>query len=372
MDSVKRFTKPVYNGADRETIRSGGRGTKVLIMAQTRATSLKDVASAAGVSVATVSRLLNGTLELPAETKARIDKAIRDLNYIPNPHARRLSRGRSDTIGLVVPDIANPFFGMLVAAVEEEADRRGLAVSLFATLNRPGRELSYLRLLARNHVDGLVFITNHPDTEELAELINATGKVVVVDEDVQGAAVPKLFCDNFQGGRLAGEHLADHGHTRVLYVGGPQQMISTERRYTGFETALSARFGDDLSLMRYCGDYTVDFGRAAARRFLDEGRPASAVFVSSDEIAIGFIEVLRAEGVRIPDDVSMIGFDDVGPLHLFAPPLTAIRQPVRAIGQRALSMLLETNWEDASSLAREELIPVELVVRSSVAPPMSA
>jgi LacI family transcriptional regulator len=338
-------------------------------MAQNRATSLKDVAQAAGVSVATVSRLLNGSLELPADTKARIDAAIRDLNYVPNPHARRLSRGRSDTIGLVVPDIGNPFFGMLVAAVEEAADQQGLAVSLFATLNRTGREISYLRLLARNHVDGLVFITNHPETNELADLINATGKVVVVDEDVPGALVPRLFCDNDQGGRLAGEHLADHGHRRVLYVGGPEDMLSTQRRYLGCRAALSKRFGADLALLRYCGEYTVEFGRHAARQFLAEGRPATAIFASSDEIAIGMMEVLRAEGVRIPEDVSMIGFDDVAPLHLFAPALTAIRQPVRAIGQRALSLLLETNWDQRSASATEELLPVEIVVRSSVAPP---
>lgn len=341
-------------------------------MAQKRATSLKDVAQAAGVSVATVSRLLNGSLELPAETKARIDTAIRELNYVPNPHARRLSRGRSDTIGLVVPDIGNPFFGMLVAAVEEAADQQGLAVSLFATLNRTGRELSYLRLLARNHVDGLVFITNHPETNELADLINATGKVVVVDEDVPGAQVPKLFCDNFQGGRLAGEHLADHGHHRVLYVGGPDDMLSTQRRFLGCQAALSQRFGRDVGLLRYCGEYTVEFGRHAARQFLAEGRPATAIFASSDEIAIGMMEVLRAEGVRIPEDVSMIGFDDVAPLHLFAPALTAIRQPVRAIGQRALSLLLETNWDERSASATEELLPVEIYVRNSVAPPSNA
>ncbi|MFS8123346.1 LacI family DNA-binding transcriptional regulator [Rhizobium sp. BR 250] len=339
-------------------------------MARNHATSLKDVAQAAGVSVATVSRLLNGTLELPSETKTRIETAIRELNYVPNPHARRLSRGRSDTIGLVVPDIGNPFFGMLVAAVEEEADRRGLALSLFATLNRKGRELSYLRLLARNHVDGLVFITNHPNTDELAELINTTGKVVVVDEDVPGATVPKLFCDNEQGGRLAGEHLAQHGHSRVLYVGGPEEMISTERRFRGLTSALAERVSAaELSISRYCGAYTVEFGRAAARRFLDEGWPATAVFASSDEIAIGFVEVLRSEGVRIPQDVSMIGFDDVGPLHLFAPPLTAIRQPVSAIGQRALSLLLETNWDQDTPPLSEELLPVEIVVRESVAPP---
>ena len=338
-------------------------------MSRKRATSLKDVAIAAGVSVTTVSRLLNGSLELPADTTQRIETAIRDLKYEPNPHARRLSRGRSDTIGLVVPDIANPFFATLVAAVEGEADREGKALSLYATLNRPGREIAYLRMLERNHVDGLVFVTNHPDDGELAESINRSGKVVVVDEDVPGTTVPKLFCDNLRGGYLAGRHLAEHGHRRVLFVGGAQQMISTLRRFKGLEQAMMERTAGQAQLFRYEGKYTAEFGRSAARRFLDEGMPATAIFASSDEIAIGLIEVLRAEGVSIPQDVSIIGFDDVGPLHLFAPPLTAIRQPVRAIGQRALALLLETNWQQPDPPHGEELMPVEIVVRNSVAPP---
>ncbi|MBP1845877.1 LacI family transcriptional regulator [Rhizobium petrolearium] len=337
-------------------------------MSPKRATSLKDVAEAAGVSVTTVSRLLNGSLELPSETKLRIEKAIGDLKYEPNPHARRLSRGRSDTIGLVVPDIANPFFATLVSAVEEEADKRGLALSLYATLNRPGREISYVTALGRNHVDGLLFITNHPDNGELASLINQTGKVVIVDEDVPDAVVPKLFSDNDHGGYLAGRHLADHGHRRVIYAGGPREMISTRRRSQGLERALKER-GEPFQVIRYEGSYTVEFGREAARRFLDESMPATAIFASSDEIAIGLIEVLRAQGVSIPDEVSVVGFDDVGPLHLFAPPLTAIRQPVRALGERALALLLETNWQEPESLASEELLPVEIVVRNSVAPP---
>ncbi|TCL75740.1 LacI family DNA-binding transcriptional regulator [Rhizobium sp. BK251] len=338
-------------------------------MTRERATSLKDVATAAGVSVTTVSRLLNGSLELPVETKQRIETAIQKLNYEPNPHARRLSRGRSDTIGLVVPDIANPFFATLVSAVEGEADRRGLALSLYATLNRTGREIAYLRLLDRNHVDGLVFVTNHPDDGELASLINQTGKVIVVDEDVPGASVPKLFCDNELGGYLAGKHLAEHGHRRVLYIGGPQEMISTRRRFHGLQKAMTERATGKVELFRYEGDYTAEFGRAAAKRFLDEGMPATAIFASSDEIAIGLIEVLRAQGVSIPEGVSVVGFDDVGPLHLFSPPLTAIRQPVRAIGQRALALLLETNWQQPEATHAEELLPVEIVVRSSVAPP---
>ena len=338
-------------------------------MSKERATSLKVVAKAAGVSVTTVSRLLNGSLELPSETRQRIEHAIFELSYQPNPHARRLSRGRSDAIGLVVPDIANPIFATLVAAVEQEADERGLAVSLYATLNRPGREVSYLRLLQRNHVDGLVFVTNHPDDGELAALINKTGKVIVVDEDVPGAVAPKLFCDNRQGGHLAGRHLSGFGHRRVLYIGGPHQMISTRRRFEGFEAGMREGAGQSVDILRYEGEYTVEFGRQAGKRFLDEGRPATAIFAVSDEIAIGLIEVLRGSGVGIPGDVSIVGFDDVGPLHLFAPPLTAIRQPVRAMGRRALALLTETNWQRSETLSSEELLPVEIVVRNSVAPP---
>lgn len=338
-------------------------------MAKDKVTSLKDVAGVAGVSVTTVSRLLNGSLELPHETRTRIEEAIRDLNYQPNPHARRLSRGRSDTIGLVVPDIANPFFATLVAAVEEEADSRGLAVSLYATLNRPGREIAYLQLIDRNHVDGLIFVTNHPDDGQLASLINRTGKVVVVDEDVPGARAPKLFCDNRQGGYLAGKHLVEHGHRDVLFIGGPDEMISSRRRFSGLEHAVREGFGADARLIKYAGDYTVGFGREAAKRFIAEGKPATAIFASSDEIVIGLMEVFRSEGVSIPEDVSVVGFDDVGPLHLFAPSMTAIRQPVRAIGQRAVSLLLETNWQETDASSREALLPVEIIVRKSVAPP---
>lgn len=336
-------------------------------MSRDRTAGLKDVAIAAGVSVTTVSRFLNGSLELPATTRRRVEAAIGELGYEPNPHARRLSRGRSDTIGLVVPDIANPFFAALVAAAEEEADRRGQALSLFATLNRPGREIAYLRMLERNHVDGLVFVTNHPDDGGLAALINRTGKVVLVDEDVPGAEAPKLFCDNHAGGYLAGLHLAEHGHRRILFVGGPGAMISTMRRFEGLRRAMTEASAGEVVLLREEGEYTTAFGRAVARRFLDEGLPATAVFASSDEIAIGMIEVFRAQGVSIPQDVSLIGFDDVGPLHLFAPPLTAIRQPVRALGQRALAVLLESQHVDAR--LGEELLPVEIVVRNSVAPP---
>lgn len=329
---------------------------------------LKDVAKAAGVSVTTVSRFLNGSLELPDRTRMAIETAIDSLNYAPNPHARSLSRGRSDTIGLVIPDIATPFFATLVAAVEAEADRRGLGLTLHATLNRRERELSYLQAVRRNQVDGLIFVTNHPDDGSLAAAINASGRVVVLDEDVPGTHAPKLFCDNEQGGYLAGRHLAEAGHRRALFVGGVDAMLSGTRRFAGFQRAMHEIRSQDTRIERYEGDYSVDFGRQSARRMLDAGLDVTAVFATSDELTIGVLEVLQGAGKRVPQDISLVGFDDVGPLHLFAPAVTAVRQPVTDLGIRALALLMDTDWTKPTNLPSEERLPVTLIARNSVAP----
>ncbi len=330
--------------------------------------SLRDVAQAAGVSVTTVSRFLNGTLDLPDRTRTAVEAAILQLNYQPNPHARRLSRGRSDTIGLVIPDIATPFFATLVAAVEAEADRRGLGLTLHATLNRRERELSYLQAVRRNQVDGLIFVTNHPDDGTLAQAINVSGQVVVLDEDVAGTSVPKLFCDNEQGGYMAGRHLAEAGHRRSLFIGGVDAMLSGGRRFGGFQRAMTEVWGADARIERYEGEYSIGFGRSAAKRMLEARLDVTAVFATSDEITTGVLEVLNAAGIRVPQDLSLVGFDDVGPLHLFAPSVTAVRQPVRDLGIRALSLLLDTDWTDPTKLPPEEVMPVTLITRNSVAP----
>ena len=308
--------------------------------------SLKDVAGAAAVSVATVSRYLNGSLILPADTADRIETAIRSLNYRPNPHARRLSLGRADAIGLVVPDIANPFFACLAASAEAAASRIGLGVVLCATLNDPARELDYVDRLSRNHVDGLIFVTNHCDDGSLAERINAVGRVVILDEDVPGSQAPKVFLDNEAGGRLAARHLVEAGHRRVAFVGAGRGMLSTTERLAGFRQTLSEAGPDCRVVVEACDAYTADHGRAAAHNLLRSGSGATAVFASSDEIAIGLLEVLRGNGVRVPEDLSVIGFDDVGPLNLFGPPLTAVRQPVAEFGRRGVELLARINQQE--------------------------
>ncbi|TJZ90154.1 LacI family DNA-binding transcriptional regulator [Paracoccus gahaiensis] len=334
--------------------------------------NLQDVATAAGVSKATVSRYLNRSLELPDRTAKLIDAAIIDLDYTPNPHARRLSLGRSDTIALIVPNISSPFFAALVAAVEAEASDMGLALALYATLNRPDRELSYLDLVRTGHADGLIFITNHAGTDMLAAKINRLPRCVVVDENVVGTHVPKIFCNNRQGGWLAGRHLAQTGHRHVLFIGGVDQMVSGAHRFAGFASAMNEVAGPDYRIERTCGPYTVEAGRNAGHAFVarDPASRPTAIFATSDELLIGLYEILSEAGIAIPHQVSVIGFDDVGPLHLFAPALTAVRQPVRELGQRALRRLLAMDGTDPDKPPSEELLDVTLIERNSVAPPI--
>lgn len=332
---------------------------------------LQDVALAAEVSVATVSRFLNGSLTLPPTTAKRIERAIRALHYRPNSQARRLSLGRSETIGLVIPAIANPFFAQLADAVELAAEARGLGVLLCVSRNQIERELDYLALLQSNQVDGLLFLTNRPATKTLAKAVNAAGHVVLVDEDVPGTAVPKVFAANEQGGFLAGEHLTQHGHRALAFVGGPKGMLSTTERLAGFRRAVAARPDCAVVTELYC-DYSADAGTQIADAVLESRPAATAVFATSDVVALGILERLRERRVGVPRDLSVVAFDDVGPLHLFAPPLTAIRQPVGEMGARAVALLMSHIAGTPTADTNVVRLPVELVARASVAPPRVA
>ncbi|MDJ0390721.1 LacI family DNA-binding transcriptional regulator [Roseomonas sp. E05] len=333
----------------------------------TRPARVKDVAALAEVSVTTVSRYLNAGLVLPPATAARIDAAVRQLAYQPNRLARSLSLGRSDTIGLVVPEIANPFFAHLAAAVEEAAEAEGLGLLLCATLNRLDRELDYLERLRSHQVDGLIFLTNHHDDGRLAQGISASRNLVLIDEDVAGTSVPKLFCDNHQGGRLAGERLLAAGHRRLGFVGGPPGLMSTDERLEGLRAAAHGVPGAEIAWTS-AGPHTPEQGRAAAAAWLalPDDRP-TGLLLGSGVLLDGFLEAVREAGIAVPDDLSLVAFDDVGPLHLFNPPVTAIRQPVAEIGRRGVALLRgRLRGEPAGPPLR---LPVELVERHSVASP---
>ncbi len=317
--------------------------------------------------MATVSRFLDGGLKLPPETAQCIERAVRALDYRANSQARHLSLGRSETIGLVVPEIDNPFFARMADAVELAAEQHGLGLLLCVSRNQPQRELDYLALLRSNQVDGLLFLTNHLGTKALTRSINALRHVVVLDEDVPDARVPKVFIDNEAGGFLAGAALLGAGHRRLAFVGGPAGMLSTTERLAGFRRALA---GTDAELVQAIyDDYTPPGGARAAEALLAADRPATGVFLTSDAATCGFLAVLAARGLTVPHDVSVISFDDVEPLSLFAPPVTAIRQPVAEVGRHAVELLLAQIAGTAPRRAPVLRLPVALVNRGSVAAP---
>ena len=332
--------------------------------------SLKDVAKEARLSPAAVSRHLNGTLELPEKTRERIENAVRRLGYRPNPHARRLSLGRSDTITLIVPDIANPFFGTLAAAVERAASERGMIVQLHATSNLEAREIAVLELAADNRSDGVVFCTNRRPGPDVADAIGALPKAVIVDEAVPDADAPQVFVDNARGGYLAGRHLAEWHHRQVAYFGGDPALMSTRLRAEGLTRGLKeGSDGAEVNVRIFSGSHDAASGRALAEQFLETDGGETAIFVGSDELAIGVIETVRARGVRIPQDLSLVSFDGARALHLYDPPITAVRQPARLLGERAVELLLDGDWDDSALTSLVEHLPVELIERASVAAP---
>ena len=332
--------------------------------------TVRDVAREAAVSVATVSRWLNGSIKLPEVTADRIRRAVVLLRYEPNLHARRLSLGRTDTLALVVPDIADPFFALLAGSIETAAESLGFGLVLCATLNRPTREVDYIGRVYRNHVDGLLFATNHPDDGTLLAAMQGQSNVVLLDEDVQGVNAAKVFCDNRPGGQEATAHLITAGHRRIGFIGGVEGVMSAVERCEGYSAALQAANIPFDGLLTDFGGYTAQQGRSAARRMLLLDQPPTAIFASSDQIAIGVLEVMREAGISVPGEMSIVAYDDVAPFTFFLPALTAVRQPVADMGRRGVQRLVE-NLTNTSTDTAEERLPVHLIQRGSVAPPAS-
>jgi LacI family transcriptional regulator len=330
--------------------------------------TIHDVAQDAGVSPTTVSRYLNHRIELPPSTAARIDAAIRKLDYRPNLLAKRLSTGRTEAIGLVTPEIRQPFFAELASAVEDEADRHGYTIFISSTRSDRGREVAAVKRLHDRHVDGLILLTNTPDDGTLARLIGTRRAVVLVDEDIPGVNVPRIFVENEAGAHAATRHLLEAGHRSIAYLGGPAGLFSTIERQAGYLRALREAGVSVAPEMVRLGSFSSDFAYVAVRELMGSSRPPTAVFASSDYLLIGAIMGLRSLGLGLPAEVSLVGFDDVQPLtELMHPPLTAVRQPIDMLGRHgflALHALLD--GRPPPMLTR---LPVELIRRASVTSP---
>ncbi len=326
--------------------------------------TLTEVAQEAGVSPTAVSRYLNNRIDLPPATRARIDAAVAKLDYRPNLLAKRLSTGRAEAIGLVAPEIANPFFAELAAAVESEADRHGYAVYLSSTHGDPDKERDAFRRLSDRHVDGLILMINRPDEGALAAHLAQYRNVVLLDEDIVGVSVPRVVVENEHGAYLATRHLIEAGHTDIALITGPEGLFSVRERYAGFLRAMAEAGLPTRPDWMWFGDYSRDHGFAAATRLLELTDRPTAIVACSDYLAIGILQAFHRAGLSIPKDISLVGFDDMPFAELIDPPLTTIRQPVAEMGRLAFKRLLcVIDKTETVPLTR---LPVELIVRRSV------
>ena len=331
--------------------------------------TLEDVAATAGVSKTTVSRYLNKSIELPAATIARIDAAIARHDYRPNLLARRFSTGRTEAIGLVVPEIREPFFAELASAVEDEADRHGYTIFISSTRSDRERELASLDRLRDRHVDGLIMLTNTADDGTLAKAMAKRRNLVLLDEDIPGVTVPKIFVQNEEGAYDATRYLIDAGHRRIGFLGGPLGLLSSTERHAGFVCAMGADGieVDPAHIRR--GSFSPEFARAAVLEMIAGKAPPTAIFASSDYLAIGALKALREAAIEVPRQMSFISFDDTPLGAMLTPALTSVRQPIEALGRHGFQALYAVmNRRPAAKLTR---LPVELIERQSVARPRS-
>ncbi|GLY19312.1 LacI family transcriptional regulator [Kineosporia rhizophila] len=328
--------------------------------------SVKDVAAAAGVSVGTVSNVLNRPDRVGAATRSRVESAIERLGFVRNESARHLRAGASRTIGYLVLDAANPFFTDVARGVEEAARDAGLAVFLCNSDNSRQREHEYLELLFEQRVRGVLVTPVNPAGVD-ASLPPGVGVPVVLVDRTGGEKYCSVSVDDVYGGRLAGQYLRESGHERIAFVGGPESVGQVQDRLAGFQEAVQ---GAEPSVLPTAA-LTVAEGRAAGQRLA--GMPASrrptAAFCANDLLALGLLQEMTRLRIRVPEDLAIVGYDDIEFAAAAAVPLTSVRQPRHQIGRTAAELLAEETEaaEGAGRVHRHRQVVYlpELIVRES-------
>jgi LacI family transcriptional regulator len=336
--------------------------------------TLREVADAAGVHPGTASRALNAETRalVNEQTARRVLRAADELGYRPNPIARGLKTNRSDTVGVLIPDLMNPLFPPIVRGIQDRLEEAGHTPLIANTDNDPERERIYFERLRARQVDGFITATARRDDDLLMQVAAIGTPVVLVNRRLEQATLPAVVGDDRAGVRLAVEHLTDLGHRRIAYLAGPQQVSTGYLRYEGFLEAMNDRgLEPDPALILFGEAFTEAEGMRLCRELLDGGAAPTAIAAGNDLVALGCYDVFEERGVRCPDQISIVGFNDMPFADRFDPPLTTIRIPHYQIGARAAELLIELQGQPQVSAPQIQL-PPDLIVRASSAPPPSA
>lgn len=328
--------------------------------------SIRDVAAAAGVSVGTVSNVLNRPSSVAEKTAERVLQAIEDLGYVRNDAARQLRAGRSSSVGLIVLDAGNPFFADLARGAEEEAARAGVSVILGNSDENADRESGYLALFEEQRVRGVLISPIGDVDARLAMLRERGTPVVLVDRRSDDDALSSVSMDDIAGGRLAAQHLLDRGRRRLAFVGGPVEIRQVSDRLSGARDAVSSHPDAQLEVLDTAGLSVLEGRRIGSElSALPPSERPDAIFAANDLVAIGLLQALVMLGrLAVPDDIAIIGYDDIGFAATTVVPLSSVRQPSRLIGETAIRILLDES--DDATLARQTVVfGPELVARDS-------
>ncbi|WP_054008250.1 LacI family DNA-binding transcriptional regulator [Cypionkella psychrotolerans] len=329
-------------------------------------TSIRDIAKLAGASVTTVSRVINNSGYVSAATRARVEQAIAALAFTPNANARRMRSGNSLMVGVVLPALDVPFFGILAHVIEQELFRRGLQALICCTNESPDQEARYISMLLSQQVDGVLAASVLEDSTQYQRLVDAGIPIVAIDRALPGLAAVSVAADHLTGGRMMAEHLLGLGHRRFAVIGAPQHSPPVQARVQGATERLAEA---GLAAQVVLGSaHDFDACRELALGILGSSvdhRP-TAVIGTTDIAAIGAIHAAIGLGLVVPDDVSVIGFDDLPEARYVLPALTTVAQPFRQIGVQAVAQLAARIAGDVVELAA---LPLRLVVRDTTAPP---
>jgi LacI family transcriptional regulator len=331
--------------------------------------SVREVAARAGVSVGTVSNVLNRPDKVAEGTVRRVRDAIDQLGFVRNDAARQLRAGRSRSIGLIVLDAGNPFFADVARGAEARADEDRLSVLLGNSDEDAEREHGYLDLFREQRVNGVLITPASHDVAGLQRLADAGTPVVLVDHEIPGSAFCSVSVDDVEGGYLATKHLLEIGRRRIAFLAGPSSIAQVAHRLEGARRAVAEASGADLEVIEVPA-LTVLHGRKAGDAIV--ARPAAdrpdAVFAANDLLAVGLLQALTILGnVRVPEDIALIGYDDIDFASATVVPLTSIRQPARLIGHTAVDLLLRSIDDPDGEYERNVRFRPELIVRASTA-----
>ena len=331
--------------------------------------TIREVAALAGVSTATVSRVVNGNGYVAEKTRQAVADVIRERGYTANRAARGLSSGRTGLIGVTVPRIHPSYFSLIVTGVADALYEHDMRIVLCPTLHDHDREVTLLERLVHGTIDGGLLILPEESTGELRRLMKHGFRFVVVDprRRVDGP-VPTVSAANSSGADQAIRHLLELGHRRIAAITGPRGWLATAERMRGYLAALAAAGiapDDDLVIE---SNFDVDGGRAATAILLDLPEPPTAIFAFNDQLAIGSMQTAFARGLHVPDDLSIVGFDDTAEAELVTPSLTTLRQPLAEMGRMGVS-LLSRLLDDRQLEALHVELATQLIIRGSTAPP---